>query len=164
MCGFAGVLSFGGEPVDAEVLQRMGSVLAHRGPDDAAMYVASQVGFVFRRLSILDITDSGRQPMRSEDGDYVLVFNGEIYNYLELRHELLALGHIFRSTGDSEVLLAAYRQWGSECVERFNGMWAFLIHDRRRGVVFGARDRMGVKPLYRYRTATQLFWASEIKA
>ncbi len=142
----------------------MGAVLTHRGPDDVGVYVASDVGFVFRRLSILDVSESGHQPMISEDGQYVIVFNGEIYNFLELRRELEALGWRFTSTGDTEVLLAAYRQWGAECVARFNGMWAFLIHDRRRGVVCGSRDRMGVKPLYRYRTKTHVYFASEIKA
>jgi asparagine synthase (glutamine-hydrolysing) len=126
--------------------------------------VSPEAGFVFRRLSILDVSPAGHQPMMSADGAYVVVFNGEIYNFLELRSELQSLGWQFTSTGDTEVLLAAYRQWGSDCVSRFNGMWAFLIHDRRRGVVVASRDRMGVKPLYRYRTATHAYFASEIKA
>jgi asparagine synthase (glutamine-hydrolysing) len=164
MCGFAGVVSLANAAVDRAALDQMGAVLAHRGPDDVGMYVAPQVGFVFRRLSILDVSDTGHQPMISEDGRYVVVFNGEIYNFLELRRELETLGWTFRSTGDTEVLLAAYRQWGAECVSKFNGMWAFLIHDQRRGVVVGSRDRMGVKPLYRYRTNTHVYFGSEIKA
>ena len=164
MCGFAGVVSVDGAPIDAGTLHRMGGVLAHRGPDDMGIHVAPGVGFVFRRLSILDISASGHQPMVSDDGGYVVVFNGEIYNFVELRRELESLGWHFRSTGDTEVLLTAYRQWGAECVSRFNGMWAFLIHDRRRGVVVGSRDRMGVKPLYRYRTKSHVYFASEIKA
>ena len=164
MCGFAGIVSLDGAPVDPAALDRMGAVLRHRGPDDTGTYVAPQVGFVFRRLSILDVSPAGHQPMISDDGQYVIVFNGEIYNFLELRCELQSLGWQFRSTGDTEVLLAAYRQWGSDCVAKFNGMWAFLIHDLRRGVVFGSRDRLGVKPLYRYRTSSHVYLASEIKA
>jgi asparagine synthase (glutamine-hydrolysing) len=164
MCGFAGILALDNAPVDRSALDRMGAVLTHRGPDDVGIYVSSDVGFVFRRLSILDVSDSGHQPMTSDDGQYVIVFNGEIYNFLELRSELESLGWRFTSTGDTEVLLAAYRQWGADCVSKFNGMWAFLIHDLRRGVVCGSRDRMGVKPLYRYRTDTHVYFASEIKA
>ena len=164
MCGFAGIVGFDGAPIDRTALDRMGGVLTHRGPDDMGIHVAPGVGFVFRRLSILDTSACGHQPMASEDGSEVIVFNGEIYNFLELRRELESLRWRFRSSGDTEVLLAAYRQWGPDCVSRFNGMWAFLIHDRRRGVVVGSRDRMGVKPLYRYRTKTHAYFASEIKA
>ena len=164
MCGFAGIVAFDGAPIDEGALHRMGSALMHRGPDDMGLHGAPGVGFVFRRLSILDISACGHQPMVSDDGDYVIVFNGEIYNFVELRRELESLGWRFRSTGDTEVLLTAYRQWGAECVSRFNGMWAFLIHDRRRRLVVGSRDRMGVKPLYRYRTGSHVYFASEIKA
>ena len=164
MCGLAGIVSLAGAPVDQAALDRMGAVLAHRGPDDVGTYASGAIGLVFRRLSILDISASGHQPMLSDDRQYAIVFNGEIYNYLELRRELRAIGWQFRSTGDTEVLLAAYRQWGTDCVKRFNGMWAFLIHDRRRNVLVGSRDRMGVKPLYRYRTNSHLYFASEIKA
>ena len=164
MCGFAGVVGFEGAPVEHATLHRMGGVLTHRGPDDMGIHVAPGVGFVFRRLSILDVSACGHQPMVSDDGAYVIVFNGEIYNFLELRRELESLGWRFKSSGDTEVLLTAYRQWGAECVSKFNGMWAFLIHDTRRGIVFGSRDRMGVKPLYRYRTKTHVYFASEIKA
>ena len=163
MCGFAGVVS-SSSPIAADVLDRMGAVLAHRGPDDTGMYLHGGVGLVFRRLSILDVSSCGHQPMVSSDGHYVIVFNGEIYNFLELRRELESLGWQFRSSGDTEVLLAAYRQWGTECVSKFNGMWAFLIHDRRRNVVVGSRDRLGVKPLYRYRAGGRVYLASEIKA
>ncbi|MEI2717264.1 MAG: hypothetical protein V9E98_09765, partial [Candidatus Nanopelagicales bacterium] len=106
------------------------------------------VGMGFRRLSILDLSEAGHQPMVSEDGQYVLVFNGEIFNYVELRSELRQLGYQFRSSGDSEVLLAAYREWGRECLSKLNGMWAFVIYDRRHRLIFGSRDRFGVKPLY----------------
>ena len=164
MCGFAGVIAFGGRPVDGNVVARMGQTLEHRGPDDRGLYVAGGVGLAFRRLAILDLSPSGHQPLTSADGRLTIVFNGEIYNYIELREELRALGHVFRSSGDTEVLLHAYQEWGRNCLPKLNGMWAFLIHDARRGVVFGSRDRFGVKPLYRHRTADALYMASEIKA
>lgn len=142
----------------------MAAVLKHRGPDEYASYVDGPVAFGFRRLAILDLTPSAHQPMCSEDGQLVLVYNGEIYNYVELRRELETLGHTFRSSGDTEVLLRAYQQWGRDCLPKLNGMWAFLIYDARRGVVFGSRDRFGVKPLYRYRAKHCVLFASEIKA
>ncbi|MBC7657259.1 MAG: asparagine synthase (glutamine-hydrolyzing), partial [Frankiaceae bacterium] len=111
-----------------------------------------------------DLSPAGHQPMSSDDGDWTIVFNGEIYNFVELRDELQALGHRFRSHGDTEVLLAAYRQWGADCLLRLNGMWAFVIHDRRRGLLFGARDRFGIKPLFRWQQGAQAILASEIKA
>jgi asparagine synthase (glutamine-hydrolysing) len=149
---------------DAALLGRMADLLAHRGPDDQGSFAENNVALAFRRLSILDLAPSGHQPMLSPDGRHVIVFNGEIYNFVELRAELLGLGHVFRSTGDTEVLLAAYRQWGVECLQRLNGMWAFLIYDRIERRLFGARDRFGVKPLYRYRGPRCLMFASEIKA
>jgi asparagine synthase (glutamine-hydrolysing) len=138
--------------------------LRHRGPDGEGVYFAGPVGLAFRRLAILDLTPAGNQPMLSSDGRLALVFNGEIYNYIELRRELQTLGHRFRSTGDTEVLLHAYQQWGRDCLSRLNGMWAFLIHDARNGTIFGSRDRFGVKPLYRCRTRDAVLLASEIKA
>jgi asparagine synthase (glutamine-hydrolysing) len=142
----------------------MGASLKHRGPDDSGNYLAGEVGFAFRRLSILDLSLAAHQPMELHGGRYVMVYNGEIYNYLELRRELELRGCTFHSSGDSEVLLQAYAVWGADCLARFNGMWAFLIYDRERGVVFGARDRFGVKPLYRHLTARGVCLASEIKA
>jgi asparagine synthase (glutamine-hydrolysing) len=164
MCGFVAVVSTnGGSPV-AGTLSRMTDLLSHRGPDDRGIFVEGAAGLGFRRLSILDLAASGHQPMRSADGRHVIVFNGEIYNYVELRAELQALGHQFRSTGDTEVLLAAYRQWGRECLPRLNGMWAFVVYDRVEKRFFGARDRFGVKPLFWYRDADSIVFASEIKA
>ena len=164
MCGFVAMLGLNGAKTDQPVVERMADAIRHRGPDDGGVFVSNSVGFGFRRLSILDLSPAGHQPMVSPDGQSVLVFNGEIYNYLELRKELEGLGHSFRSTGDSEVLLHAYREWGSECLNRFNGMWAFLIYDKRAGKVFGSRDRFGKKPLYRYRNKHHVFFASEIKS
>lgn len=164
MCGFIAVVALHGQPAPIEPLQRGLESIAHRGPDDEGTEFDGPVGLGFRRLSILDLSEAGHQPMRSSDGRYTIVFNGEIYNFVELRAELQALGHRFRSTGDTEVLLTAYRQWGSACLDRLNGMWAFVIHDRVRGVVFGSRDRFGMKPLFRWRDRQQMVFASEIKA
>ena len=127
MCGFVALMSLSGGRPDAALLDRMTDLLTHRGPDDRGTFVDGPAGLGFRRLSILDLAPSGHQPMPSPDGRHVIVFNGEIYNYVELRAELRALGHTFRSTGDTEVLLAAYRQWGPACLSRLNGMWAFVI-------------------------------------
>jgi asparagine synthase (glutamine-hydrolysing) len=138
--------------------------LAHRGPDDEGIYLDASIGMGFRRLSILDLSQAGHQPMISNDGNCILVFNGEIYNYVEIRAELERLGHQFRSTGDSEVLLEAYRQWGTECLHRLNGMWAFIVYDRKRNCLFGSRDRFGVKPLYYRNGNDAVLFASEIKA
>jgi asparagine synthase (glutamine-hydrolysing) len=158
------MLGVGGRQADATVLHRMARSIAHRGPDDSGTYLDHQVGLGFRRLSILDLSPSGHQPMCSDDGQLVIVFNGEIYNYLELRDELRAVGYCFRSTSDTEVLLAAYQRWGAGCLAKLNGMWAFVIHDRRRGLLFGARDRFGVKPLIVHRGKDCWLLASEVKA
>jgi asparagine synthase (glutamine-hydrolysing) len=142
----------------------MARSIAHRGPDEQGLYIHEGVGFGFRRLAILDLSATGHQPMQTDDGQVVLIFNGEIYNYVELREQLEVQGHRFRSSGDTEVLLRAYCEWGTSCLERLNGMWAFLIFDRRHGTVFGARDRFGIKPLYLYRAENAYVIASEIKS
>ena len=164
MCGLAAVYMRNGAEPDPRMLARMSDVIAHRGPDDSGILISGAVGMAFRRLSILDLSPTGHQPMISPDGNAAIVFNGEIYNFIELRSELQALGHQFRSTGDSEVLLHAYLEWGTDCVRRFNGMWAFVIFDKARGTLFGSRDRFGIKPLYFYVTPDCVLLASEIKA
>jgi asparagine synthase (glutamine-hydrolysing) len=146
------------------VLAKATETLAHRGPDGSGMLLEGSIGLGFRRLAIFDLSDLSSQPMESADGRHVIVFNGAIYNFVELREQLRALGHAFRSTGDTEVLLAAWRQWGADCLPRLNGMWAFLIYDRHERRLFGARDRFGVKPMFMRRDATGLMFASEIKA
>ena len=153
-----------GAKADPDVITRMSDAVVHRGPDDSGVYFSGPIGMGFRRLSILDLSPSGHQPMRTEDGTAVVVFNGEIYNYVELRQMLEARGHCFTSTGDTEVLLRAYLEWGTDCVRRFNGMWAFVIHDVRRGVLFGSRDRFGIKPLYYHVGRDFVLLASEIKS
>ncbi len=116
------------------------------------MYIDDSVGFAFRRLSIQDLSDAGSQPMKSLNQRYIIVFNGEIYNYVELRKELEKLGFQFRSGSDTEVLLNAFIAWGWDCLQKLNGMWAFLIYDTKLQKVYASRDRFGVKPLYIYRT------------
>lgn len=164
MCGLVALVDLAGGYAGADVVDRMSAAIAHRGPDEAGRYLEGPVGFGFRRLSILDLSPLGHQPMTSDDGRFVLVFNGEIYNYVELRHALERLGHRFRSSGDTEVLLRAYCEWGADCVSRLNGMWAFLILDRERRLIFGSRDRFGIKPLYRHAAPERVLFASEIKA
>jgi asparagine synthase (glutamine-hydrolysing) len=162
MCGIAGILHFDQRPVNTEVLEAMTGVLAHRGPDAQGIYRDGNLGFGHRRLSIIDLS-TGQQPMCSQDGSLVIVFNGEIYNYLELRTELKRLGCEFRSESDTEVILHAYEQWGVACQDRFNGMWAFAIWDRRKNQLFLSRDRIGEKPLHYAIFDNSLLFGSEIK-
>ena len=164
MCGIAGVVEPGGGAVDAALLDRMSALLAHRGPDGSGTHVEGPVGLAHRRLAILDLSEEGRQPMTSGDGAFTIVFNGEVFNYLELRDELRATGHAFRTGTDTEVVLAAYAAWGRDCLARLNGMFAFAVLDRRRNEVFLARDRLGVKPLYYARSGGRFLFASECKA
>lgn len=164
MCGIVVVRDALGRRVDAAVVDRMAQTLGHRGPDDAGTYVNGAVALGFRRLAILDLTRASRQPMVSADGSVVLVFNGEVFNYVELREELRGLGRSFRTSGDAEVLVQAYLEWGTDCLSRLNGEWAFVLYDRLSGTLFGARDRFGVKPLYRASCGGLVAWASEIKA
>src|SRR5439155_996159 len=164
MCGVAAVVMLDGCPAAAEIVSRMTKALAHRGPDDDGVHLSDSVALGFRRLSILDLTPSGHQPMSTRDGSVTIVFNGEIYNYIELRTELEARGRTFRSSGDTEVLFQAYCEWGAQCLPKLNGMWAFLVYDKHRQVIFGSRDRFGIKPLYRYQSAGAVLLASEMKA
>ena len=164
MCGIAGQFALNGGKADAALVGAMAERLRHRGPDGEGSLFSGPVGLAHRRLAIIDLSDEGRQPMTNEDGSIWIVFNGEIYNYLELREELLAAGHRFATATDTEVILHAYEEWGRDCLHRFNGMWAFAIWDERRRELFCARDRLGVKPFY-YTTAGDSFlFASEIKA
>lgn len=164
MCGIAGVLNFRGEPVSAQVLKRMTDAIAHRGPDGEGHYAKDGVGLGHRRLAIIDLSDAARQPMANPDGRYVISYNGEIYNFRELRAELEALGHSFRSRSDTEVLLVAWAHWGPKALERLNGMFAFGIWDSRERVLTLARDRYGVKPLYYTVQGGTLIFGSEMKA
>ena len=156
MCGLVATVAFDGRPADPGLLKRASDALTHRGPDDSGIATYGPVGFGFRRLSIIDLSPAGHQPMESADGRLAIVFNGEIYNYIELKRELQQLGRTFRSSSDTEVLLHAYDAWGADCVNRFNGMWAFVIYDKERRRVFASRDRFGVKPLYRWTDGTRI--------
>jgi asparagine synthase (glutamine-hydrolysing) len=158
------VCHLGGEPVAAGLLKRMTDVIAHRGPDAEGHYTDGPVGLGHRRLSIIDLSPLGHQPMANEDGQVVVTFNGEIYNFQKLRVELEAHGHHFHSQTDTEVIVHAYEEWGDDCVRRFNGMFAFAIWDRRHRRLFLARDRYGIKPLYWYFQGGLFLFASEIKA
>lgn len=161
MCGIAGIIDLAGRPAEPLLLRRMGEALWHRGPDEEGLYVDGSVGFHHRRLAIIDLA-SGRQPMSA--GGVTGVLNGEIYNYLELREELVRRGHRFETASDTEVLLRMYLEHGPACVERLNGMFAFVIHDPRCRRVVAARDHFGIKPLYWTRVDERLLFASEIKA
>jgi asparagine synthase (glutamine-hydrolysing) len=163
MCGVAGILDFAGRDVDERVLSRMLATIRHRGPDDMGTWVDGSVGLASARLAILDLSDAGHQPMVSEGGNVVLAYNGEVYNYRELRNELTESGHRFRSKSDTEVVLHAYLEWGAECLSRFNGIFAFALWDARDGTVFAARDRFGVKPFYYSIYDGRLIFGSEIK-
>lgn len=152
------------ERVSETLVHGMVSMLEHRGPDDQGCKSLPGITLGQRRLSILDATPRGNQPMASEDGRYWLVHNGEIYNFLELRDELVARGHVLRTDTDTEVVLAAYAEWGADCVRRLNGIWAFALWDTERRRLVLARDRFGIKPLYYAASGTTFAFASEIKA
>ena len=139
-------------------------IISHRGPDNTKMLNLGNNNYIgHNRLSIIDLTSDSNQPMFSKDKNYVIVYNGEIYNYVELKKELEKLGHVFYSTGDTEVLLKAFLEWGSKCLDRLNGMFAFVIHEKNTGRVFVARDRFGIKPLYFYYEKNKIVFCSEIK-
>jgi asparagine synthase (glutamine-hydrolysing) len=163
MCGITGLFQFNDAPVDMELLRRMTAVLRHRGPDDEGFFVDNGLGLGFRRLSIIDLT-GGRQPMSNEDQTVTVVFNGEIYNFKELRSHLKKLGHTFRTSSDTEVIVHGFEAWGDDVVHHLNGMFAFAIWDRRRRKLLLARDRLGIKPLFYTRKADTLAFASEIKS
>jgi asparagine synthase (glutamine-hydrolysing) len=164
MCGICGIFNLNGEPVSPVNLRKMTDTMVHRGPDGEGFYIDSFLGLGHRRLAIIDLSPAGHQPMITADGQYVVSYNGEVYNFQELRVELESLGHQFRSRTDSEVILNAYAQWGPECLHRFNGMFAFGIWDKTRQELFLARDRYGIKPLYYTFANGHFLFASEQKA
>jgi asparagine synthase (glutamine-hydrolysing) len=164
VCGICGKLAFDhSETVSPSLLKRMADAIHHRGPDDEGYYVSGPVGFGFRRLSIIDL-NSGHQPISNEDGTVWIVFNGEIYNYKDLREQLRNKGHVFKTQTDTEIIVHLYEEFGSSCVERLRGMFAFAIWDERRDTLFLARDRVGIKPLYYWHTDKCIVFGSEVKA
>src|SRR6266550_4196331 len=164
MCGIAGIWGEANE----DLIRRMTETVSHRGPDDAGVKVFAGPGPAIslghRRLSIIDLSAAGHQPMANEDETVWIVFNGEIYNFPELRKHLLSAGHQFRSRTDTEVLIHGYEEWGIDFVNRLNGIFAFALWDSRRGLLHLARDRYGVKPLYYWQKGPRVLFASEIKS
>ena len=164
MCGIAGIVELRGDAVSPAILQRMTNAIAHRGPDGEGHWIDGPVGIGHRRLAIIDLSPAGHQPMISSDHRHVISYNGEIYNFRELRAELEAAGYWFRSKTDTEVILAAFAHWGNDALLRFNGMFAFALWDRKERRLLLARDRYGVKPLYVSVQGNRLMFASEQKA
>ena len=162
MCGIAGLLNTNGDPAPREVLEFMNRVQAHRGPDGQDIFLDREVGLAHVRLAIIDLTEAGHQPLSLEG--YTLTYNGEVYNYPELKTELEQLGHSFRSDCDTEVVLRSFLQWGKDCVKRFNGMFAFAIWNSKERTLFCARDRLGIKPFFYLQEGSRFEFASEIKA
>lgn len=163
MCGICGVFDRSGRPVDPELVRRMSWSLRHRGPDGDGHFISGPIGLGHRRLSIIDLA-GGSQPISNEDDSLQIIFNGEIYNYIELRDELKAKGHVFKTQSDTEVILHGYEEWGRGCVRRFNGIFAFAIWNSREHELFMGRDHLGVKPLYYAVLGERILFASEIKA
>ena len=164
MCGICGKLMFdSSRRVSRQLLKDMTDSIQHRGPDDQGFYISGQIGFGFRRLSIIDLS-GGHQPLSNEDGTVWVVFNGEIYNYQALRQKLISKGHVFRTESDTEVIVHLYEEYGTECVQELRGMFAFAIWDEREKQLFLARDRVGIKPLYYYVGSDCLVFGSEMKA
>src|SRR5215471_7222979 len=164
MCGICGIVNFNvTHPIDRQVLERMTSAQAHRGPDDHGYFVEDNAGLGHRRLSIIDLS-GGKQPIFNEDGSVVVVFNGEIYNYADLTKDLVAKGHTFATRSDTETIVHAYEEYGTECMRDFRGMFAVAVWDRRLKRLLLVRDRLGIKPVYYYAGKDFFVFASEIKS
>lgn len=164
MCGIAGIFHIDGASASGVLLKRMTDAIAHRGPDGEGHYIDGGLGLGHRRLAIIDLSEAGHQPMSTEDGRYVIAYNGEVYNFKELRIELESIGHRFHSSTDSEVVLKALAEWGEQALTRFNGMFALALWDKSERRLMLARDRYGIKPLYYAWVGSTLLFASEIKA
>ncbi len=170
MCGIVGVLSLNKEKAEEivvpRILKKMSDLITHRGPDSDGIWISKNknCGFSFRRLSIIDLTPAGNQPMSTPDGSVTIVFNGEIYNYIQIRNELLEKGYSFRSRTDTEVILFGYKEWGKKIVDKLSGMFSFVLWDEENEILFGARDRIGKKPLYYFLNDDCFVFASEIKS
>ncbi len=162
MCGISGIINTTKNKVNKEEIQNINDLISHRGPDDEGFYFEKNFAFGHRRLSVLDLSSDGHQPMHYLD-KYTITYNGEVYNYLEIRDELINEGYVFKSSTDTEVILASYDKWGEECVNRFNGMWAFAIYDKQKDIIFCSRDRFGIKPFYYTQIDDRFVFGSEIK-
>jgi asparagine synthase (glutamine-hydrolysing) len=161
MCGFVGIINKNLSEINLDLMTHMASLINHRGPDDEGSFIEKNIGFYHKRLSIIDLA-LGKQPMT--DNDITIVFNGEIYNYKELRDDLIRLGYTFKTNSDTEVIIKMYRQYGIDSVNHLNGMFAFLIYDKSKNRIFAARDHFGIKPLYFVNNSENILFASEIKA
>jgi len=162
VCGISGIINKNNCRVIQNDIQEMNDLIVHRGPDDEGYYFGNNFAFGHRRLSIIDLSSDGHQPMHYLD-KYTITYNGEVYNYLEIKKELLKYGYQFDSNTDTEVILASYDKWGEECVNKFNGMWAFAIFDKEKNTIFCSRDRFGIKPFYYTEVDGKFLFASEIK-
>ena len=160
MCGIAGSISSNNLNILEEV-KSMTSIISYRGPDGEGFYKGEKFAFGHRRLAIVDLSELGKQPM--EYNGNIITYNGEVYNYIELRKELISYGFDFKSGTDTEVILAAYDYWGYDCVTKFNGMWSFAIYDSKKNTMFCSRDRFGVKPFYYTEFNASFYFGSEIK-
>ncbi|NKQ41716.1 MAG: asparagine synthase (glutamine-hydrolyzing) [Sulfurovum sp.] len=163
MCGISGIINKNQKQVNEDEIKSINDLITHRGPDDEGFYHERNFAFGHRRLSILDLSSDGHQPMHYLDERYTITYNGEVYNYLEIRDELKKDGYTFHSDTDTEVVLASYDKWGEECVNRFNGMWAFAIYDKEKDTIFCSRDRFGIKPFYYTEIDGRFIFGSEIK-
>ncbi len=162
MCGISGIIDKGRKEVSHDLIKKITDLISHRGPDDEGFFIEKNFAFGHRRLSILDLSAEGHQPMHFRDR-YTITYNGEVYNYLEIKKELLSYGYAFVSNTDTEVILASFDKWGKDCVRRFNGMWAFAIYDKQEEQIFCSRDRFGIKPFYFTETDNEFVFGSEIK-
>lgn len=162
MCGISGIINKSKDRVKKEDIQKINDLISHRGPDDEGFYFEKNFAFGHRRLSILDLSSDGHQPMHYLD-KYTITYNGEVYNYLEIKEELIKYGYKFSSQTDTEVIIASYDKWGEDCVHKFNGMWAFAIYDKEKEIIFCSRDRFGVKPFYYTEIDNKFVFGSEIK-
>jgi len=162
MCGITGIIDRNNKKINKDKMQKINNLISHRGPDDEGFYFSDNFAFGHRRLSILDLSSDGHQPMHYLDR-YTITYNGEVYNYLEIKEELLSCGYKFSSHTDTEVILASYDKWGEECVNKFNGMWAFAIYDKEKNRIFCSRDRFGIKPFYYTEINDKFIFGSEIK-
>ena len=164
MCGIAGIINLNGVPVSKDLVKKMTDSIVHRGPDGEGQYIQENIGLGHRRLSIIDLSEAGKQPMVSYDTNYVISYNGEVYNFKKIKKKLIKLGYEFKSQTDSEVVLNAWSEWGQNCVNFLNGMFAFVIWDKKKKTIFLVRDRYGIKPLYYAVFDNILLFASEQKA
>ena len=164
MCGITGIINLQNKnKIRNKTINEMVRLINHRGPDSKGVFINKNVALGNTRLAIIDLSESGNQPMLDKNKEIVIIYNGEIYNFLELRQLLISKGYIFRSDTDTEVVLNSYLEWGIDCIKKFNGMFSFCIHDVNKNVTFLVRDRLGIKPLYYSEYDGKLIFGSEIK-